>query len=149
MAPDKEPEITKNFIGDMEFGITLKSIQDCFDKMRNELEYIDKTLSKNDIPELLRKHGEERKIQLQQILKIPATEILRLLQTVYDFVCKLENDKTKGSDVIQEISQKKPELIEIIGKFYDILRNQIWGYNLGQALCVFPIQQMTLYKKSF
>ena len=141
MPGEKEPKPIENFIGDMTFGITLESIQNYFNEIQEELEEINKYSTKEDLPERLREFGEDRKAKIEAILKVSPEKILHSLEEIYNHVHQLEKEGLKKDEILKNIKDKKPNLVQTVNKFYGILRSQVWGYRLGQDLIAFLLKQ--------
>lgn len=114
----------------------MESIQAHFRELRQELAQVNEEPTKKDSPKQLKKFN-NRKIKNEEVLKTSPDEIFRLLHEVYDFVHALEQSGLAQTDILQKIKSEQPELNRAIGKFYGILRSQIWGYCLGQSLFSF------------
>jgi DNA repair ATPase RecN len=141
MPGEKEPKPIENFIGDMTFGITLESIQNYFNEIQEELEEINKYSTKEDLPERLREFGEDRKAKIEAILKVSPEKILHSLEEIYNHVHQLEKEGLKKDEILKNIKDKKPNLVQTVNKFYGLLRSQVWGYRLGQDLIAFLLKQ--------
>jgi len=141
MTIEGEQKPAKKFIGDMPFGITTEFIQAHLHEIEKEIAQINEYLTKKDTPEQLRKSAEDRKINNEQVLEKSPDEIFHLLKEVYDFVKVLEQSGLAQTDILQKIKSERPELNQAIGRFYGILRSQVWGYQLGQSLFAFGLQE--------
>lgn len=127
----------ENFISDLPFGITLESIQNHFREIEQELAEVNEALAQKDTPEGLRKFAEDRKASIGRVLEVSPGEIFRLLQEVYNFVSESEQAGLTKTDILLKLKDEKPDLAQAIGKFYGVLRSQVWGYRLGQELFAF------------
>lgn len=137
-----EPNPTETLmIGNMLFGITLQLIQDHCNRIREELADIDKSLAGKEIPEKLRIAYGHIKPETEAVLAVSPEQILQSLQEVYDFVLELEKRKLGRKAILEKIKTERPDLGQAILKFYGILRNQTWGYLLGQEVNTFYARQ--------
>jgi hypothetical protein len=138
MSIESEPKPpVENFIGDLSFGITPEFIQSHFRELEEELAKINEELVKEDTPEQLRRFAEGRKAKTERVLKVSTDEIFRLLQEIYDLVHESEQSGLAKADILRKLKTENPQLAEAVGTFYGILRSQVWGYRLGQALLAF------------
>lgn len=134
MPIEGEPKPAENLIGDMPFGITAQAIEEQAAKMREELDQINVELGREGGNEGLRKFCEERKEKIEAYLATPTDEISRLLEAVYNFVLAHEQQGLARDDVLRSMKRERPELIQAVSMYYDVLRNQVWGYRVFQYL---------------
>ena len=134
MNIENEPKYNENFIGNMQVGITLELIKEHLQKGKEELQGINKKLSEKNCPDILRKAYKEIKSKTEGILSVSPDEIFNSIQEIYNFVRELEKNKLKKDDILQKIKNEKPDLFKNIIRFYGILRDQEWGYKIGQGL---------------
>lgn len=134
MPLEGEPKSAENLIGDIPFGITSQAIEEQAAKMREELDKINIKLGEEGGNEGLRKFCEDRKAKIEAYLATSTDEIFRLLKTTYDFVLAHEQQGMARDDILRTMKREKPELIQAVSKYYDVLRNQVWGYRVFQYL---------------
>lgn len=125
------------FVGDLEFGITIEAISAHAAEIKEELAQINAAFDSGNMSEDLRKFALGRKNDIENFLVASDEEILRACREIYDFVQQAEKEGLKKQDILRKMMSVKPELRAVIGRFYDILRTQIWGYRLFQDLCTF------------
>lgn len=129
-----EPKSAENLIGDMSFGITTNAIEKQASEMREELGQINLELAKENVDQRLREFCQNRKTKIEAYLTASTDEIFCSLRAVYDFVVAHEQQGILRDDILQAIVREKPELVESVSKYYDILRTQTWGYRVFQYL---------------
>src|SRR3989338_2340728 len=134
MPIEGEPKPAENLIGDMQFGITSQAIEEQAEKMREELDKINVELGKEGGNEGLRKFCEDRKAKIEAYLATPTDEIFHLLEVVYNFVLAHEQQGLARDDILRGMKREKPELVQAVSKYYDVLRSQTWGYRVFQYL---------------
>lgn len=138
-AQESQPKVPPPdlFIGDFEFGITVEAISAHEAEIEGELARLNADFASGKVPEDLREFAEGRKKEIEKFLAVSSDEILRACREIYDFVQQAEREGLKRRDILRKMMRVKPELRAVIGRFYKILRTQIWGYRLFQDLCGF------------